>query len=194
MYVARKNTGFLDSVYDFYRAKTTHEITLAYEGEINHQIIKVFTSLTEINMSKNKESQFLQKKVYHVMVESLQNIAKHSFPADNKDCRESGFKHGILLVSRDQKEYHITTGNMIQKSCISYLSKLINHINSLSQEGLDELYIDQLKNGRLSDKGGAGLGFIDIRRKTGSELIFQFLPVSETCEFFLFTSAIPRKA
>ena len=29
------------------------------------------------------------------------------------------------------------------------------------------LYKKQIKEGRLSDKGGAGLGFIDIKRKTG---------------------------
>ena len=187
-----KNTGFLDFVYDFYIGMKAHEITLAYEGEINHQIMKAFTSLAEESMTKNDEPQILQKKVYHVMVECLQNIAKHASKAESEDCPEYGYNRGIFLVSRNQKEYHITTGNFIQKPRIPSLTEHLNHINSLSKDELNKLYMDQLKNGHISEEGGAGLGFIDIRRKTGSELTFQFLPVSESHEFFLFTSAISR--
>ncbi|MFW5978607.1 MAG: DUF6272 family protein, partial [Bacteroidia bacterium] len=70
--------GFLEFVYDFYRSMKAHEITLVYEGEITHQITKAFTSLTESNMAKEEESNTVQKKVFHVMVECLQNISKHA--------------------------------------------------------------------------------------------------------------------
>jgi hypothetical protein len=187
------NTGFLDYIYDFYIGIKAHDITLVYEGEINHQIMKAFTTLAEESMSKNEEPQFLQKKVYHVMVECLQNIVKHASKAKGDDCPEYGYNRGIILVSRDQKEYHVTTGNFIQKPRIIYLTHHLNHINSLSKEELNKLYMDKLRNGHLSREGGAGLGLIDIRRKTGSELKFQFLPVSVSHEFFLISSAISRK-
>ena len=43
--------GFLEFVYDFYTGMKAHEVTLAYEGEINHQIIKLFSSMTEDELS-----------------------------------------------------------------------------------------------------------------------------------------------
>jgi len=144
-------------------------------------------------MSDLEEPELIQKKVYHVMVECLQNIAKHAANPDPRDDRNPGVSKGILVVSHDPDEYHVTTGNMIEKSKISNLKDLLDHINSLSGEDLNTHYQNQLKFGHLSDKQGAGLGFIDIRRKTGSELVFRFLPVSGTHEFFLFTSVIPRK-
>jgi hypothetical protein len=49
-----------------------------------------------------------------------------------------------------------------------------------------------MKEGRLSEKGGAGLGFIDIRRKTGEKLDFHFLPITDKISFFLLTTLIPR--
>ena len=51
-----------------------------------------------------------------------------------------------------------------------------------------------MKEGRLSEKGGAGLGFIDIARKTGNQLEFHFLPIDEGSSFFLLTSSISRNA
>ncbi len=184
------NKGFLDFVYDFYKGMKEHEITLAYEGEINHQIMKTFTSLAEGNMSKNDESEMLQKKVYHVMVECLQNISKHAVhPEDETDLE---YNRGIFLISRNNKVYNVTTGNVIKKERTSYLTELLDHVNSLNKEELNVLYKKQLREGHLSEKGGAGLGFIDIRRKTGEELLFKFLPLSDTHAFFLLTSTIPR--
>jgi hypothetical protein len=49
-----------------------------------------------------------------------------------------------------------------------------------------------MREGRLSEKGGAGLGFIDIARKTGRKLDFHFLSIDEENSFFILTSTISR--
>ncbi len=182
--------GFLEFVYNFYKTMKAHEITLVYEGEITHQITKAFTSLTESNMSKEMESNNVQRKVFHVMVECLQNISKHADTFGQNDYVYSG--RGIFLVSKADSEYSVTTGNVIDNYKIDELTTLLEQINSLDKEGLKEMYKTQMKEGRLSAKGGAGLGFIDIARKTGKKLLYHFLPVSETTSFFLLTSTISR--
>ena len=182
--------GFLEFVYDFYRTMKAHEITLVYEGEITHQITKAFTSLTESNMMKELESNAVQKKVFHVMVECLQNISKHADDFAANDFVYSG--RGIFLVSKGEGDYSVTTGNVIDNYKTEELRSLLETINSLDKEGLNQLYKTQIKEGRLSEKGGAGLGFIDIARKTGKKLIYHFLPVSENTSFFLLTSTISR--
>jgi hypothetical protein len=182
--------GFLEFVYDFYKTMKAHEITLVYEGEITHQITKAFTSLTESNMMKELESNAVQKKVFHVMVECLQNISKHADEFAANDFVYSG--RGIFLVSKGEGDYSVTTGNVIDNYKTDELRSLLETINSLDKEGLNQLYKTQIKEGRLSEKGGAGLGFIDIARKTGKKLIYHFLPVSENTSFFLLTSTISR--
>ncbi|HAF31153.1 MAG TPA: hypothetical protein DCG75_19110 [Bacteroidales bacterium] len=182
--------GFLEFVYDFYRSMKAHEITLVYEGEITHQITKAFTSLTESNMAKESEANAVQKKVFHVMVECLQNISKHADSFGSDDFLFAG--RGIFMVSKGKNDYHVTTGNVIENDKIVELTEMLNHINSLDREGLKTLYKSQMKEGRLSEKGGAGLGFIDIARKTGNKLEFHFLPIDESSSFFLLTSSVSR--
>ena len=181
---------FLEFVYEFYRSMKAHEITLVYEGEITHQITKAFTSLTESNMSKEEESGSVQRKVFHVMVECLQNISKHADDFGPEDYLFAG--RGIFMVSKRETEYTVTTGNAIDNKRIEETQSMLNHINSLDKEELNELYKKQMKEGRLSDKGGAGLGFIDIVRKTGRKLDYHFLPITEHTSFFLLTSSINR--
>lgn len=182
--------GFLEFVYDFYRSMKAHEITLVYEGEITHQITKAFTSLTESNMAKEEESNTVQKKVFHVMVECLQNISKHADTFGSDDYLFAG--RGIFMVSKGKQDYHVTTGNVIENRKIEELTSMLEEINSLDKEGLKQLYKKQMREGRLSEKGGAGLGFIDIARKTGNQLEYHFLPIDETSSFFLLSSSISR--
>jgi hypothetical protein len=49
-----------------------------------------------------------------------------------------------------------------------------------------------MREGHISDRGGAGLGFIDIARKTGEKLLFSFLKIDSTNSFFVLTSTISR--
>ncbi len=182
--------GFLEFVYDFYRSMKAHEITLVYEGEITHQITKAFTSLTESNMAKEDESSTVQKKVFHVMVECLQNISKHADTFGSDEYLFAG--RGIFMVSKGNEDYHVTTGNVIENRKIDELTDMLEEINTLDKEGLKQLYKKQMREGRLSDKGGAGLGFIDIVRKTGNKLEYHFLPIDETNSFFLLSSSVNR--
>jgi hypothetical protein len=183
--------GFLEFVYEFYKSMKAHEITLVYEGEITHQITKAFTSLTESNMAKEDEPGTVQRKVFHVMVECLQNISKHADDFTSSDFLFSG--RGIFLVSKGDNEYSVTTGNAVDNDRIEELTEMLESINKMNKDELKDLYKRQMKEGRLSDKGGAGLGFIDIKRKTGRDLEYHFLPISDDTSFFLLTSTIGRE-
>jgi hypothetical protein len=184
-----KREESLEFVYDFYLKMKRNSINLAYEGEITHQITKAFTSLTESNMAKEEDDNTVQRKVFHVMVECLQNISKH---AEGEDQRSKDGR-GIFLVSKGDAEYNITTGNVIMNEKIPGLTRMLSNINSLDKEGLTKLYKQQMKEGRLSIKGGAGLGFIDIARKTGEKLLFSFLTIDEKTSFFVLTSTVSRE-
>jgi len=180
----------LDFVYDFYVKMKKNRINLAYEGEITHQITKAFTSLTENSMSLENDPNSVQKKVFHVMVECLQNISKHAEVTNPTSLSKDG--KGIFLVSKDENEYNITTGNIVKRNRVPALKKMLENINNLDKKGLKQLYKQQMREGRLSPKGGAGLGFIDIARKTGEKLIYSFLEVDDENSFFVLTSTVLR--
>ena len=185
------NQGFIEFVFDFFKTMKQNKINLVYEGEITHQVLKAFTSLTESKMEKEEEGNMVQKRVFHVMVECLQNISKHADKLSAIEDNKEGI--GIFMVSKAENEYSVTTGNVINNNKIGELKKLLEQINSLNKEELTELYKKQIKLGKLSERGGAGLGFIDIKRKTGEKLNYHFLPVNETSSFFIFTSTISRR-
>ena len=198
-----KNTGLVNKseymkfVVQFHKMMVDKRLTLAYEGEVTQEITKAFTSMTEKNLEKIEEDGKIKKKVYHVMVECLQNIAKHADDetetASNK--LEDGLaKTGIFLIGSDEKEYFITSGNGILNDNIAPLKEMLDNINSLDKDGLKELHKIKMRETAISEKGGAGLGFIDIARKTGNQLEYHFEPVDSKSSFFLLKSRISRVA
>ena len=184
------NKDFLEFVYSFNESMENKDVKLVYKGEITHQVTKAFTSLTETNMMVEEESNSVQKKVFHVIVEFLQNISKHADYMSNDDSHEEG--SGVFLLLKNAENYVITTGNILLKQKEAAISGVLDKINSLDKEGLKALYKQQIKEGRLSDKGGAGLGFIDIAKKTGNHLDYKFVPLDENFSFFIISSTISR--
>ena len=186
---------YMQFVVKFHHMMVDKRITLAYEGEVTQDITKAFTSMTEKNLDKYEENGKIKKKVYHVMVECLQNIAKHA--DDEQETASNSLaaglaKTGIFIVGSDEKEYFITSGNGILNENIEDLKILIDSINELDADGLKELHKFKMRETAISDKGGAGLGFIDIARKTGNPLEYHFEPIDDKSSFFLLKSRISR--
>ena len=176
---------FLDHIYEFYKKMKNYQINIMYEGKITHQITKAFTTLTELDMEKNEESFMVKKRVFHVMVESLQNITKHAIPSGSVSEDEKG--RGIFIVSRGVDHYRVITGNLTCNKSVSELSTMLDKINQMDADELKQLYKKQIRDGRrLSDRGGAGLGFIDVVRKTGNPIEYNIIPIeNDDNSFFI---------
>ncbi|MCK9209104.1 MAG: DUF6272 family protein, partial [Salinivirgaceae bacterium] len=80
--------------------------------------------------------------------------------------------------------YHVITGNFVNDKQKDFLTKHLSHINELDKEELKVMYKDILDNQEFSDKGGGGLGMVDIARKSGSKLDFNFYNYNDNYYFF----------
>lgn len=119
------------------------------------------------------------KRAFHVFVECAQNIYHHA----NSDCRLKAQygtdRLGCVIMTKDNDNCHISDGNFISSDKTPQIKKQIDFINSLSQEELRKLYRDAVDSNDFSEKGGAGLGVIDMARKSGNKLVCQFYKVKD---------------
>lgn len=180
----------LNYIFDLHKILSDKNIILVYEGEFTQEITKSVLSMAEKNMETLHEEVGIKKKVFNVMVECLQNICKHS--EEYSDFSEE-FSTAIFMIGKEANEYTITSGNIIFNNKIDNLKSKLDQINSLDKEGLKELYKATLSSSELSEKGGAGLGFIDMARKSGQKLLYDFEKVNEEISFFSLQSKIARK-
>jgi len=157
---------------------------LYYKGNIDSDLINKVLDTVEGKLIKVNEHSKLRKKVYNVLVESLQNLYHHvdKVPFDFED--KTSEKYGILAINKVEKGYRIITGNFVRIEDVEKLEEKIRKINNSSHEEITELYKFILNHQRISSKGGGGLGLVDMARKTGNKLDYYFKEYDEESSFF----------
>lgn len=185
-----EETNFMDFVLRFHTAMKSRRVKLVYEGEINQSLTKAFSSLTEKKLEGENNDLTTTKKVYHVMVECLQNICKHSDVSQTDG--EGLVGSGIFMIDEDGDAYSITTGNTISKENSERITSILDNINSMSKDEIKAAYLKQMKEGRLSEKGGAGLGFLDMAKKTGNKFHYHVEPIDAQKDFFIFKTIVTK--
>jgi hypothetical protein len=157
---------------------------MAFKGSISSELISNVLEVVESRMDEYRESSKIRKKVYNVLVESLQNLYHHIEVLPEPMQKEFDDKFGILVVSRQDARYKISTGNFIGQDKVDVLRNKIDKINSMSRDELKDMYKFILNHQRLSEKGGGGLGLVDIARKTGNQLDYTFEKFDDAYYFF----------
>ena len=160
---------------------------VVYKGKLNHEILKLFTSMAETKISKGCSKVSTRRMVFHVIVECVQNITRHS-----DDFDEDGIGNGIFVVGERKDYYYVITGNIIKSQKVQKLEERLEKLNDMSGNELLKLHKAQMLDGELSEKGGAGLGLIDLIRKTGEKYIYQFLKLDMENYFFILKVTVPK--
>src|SRR4030043_1906965 len=164
-----------------------------YKGNIDSDLINGVLDAIEKKLVTDKEHSKTRKKVYNVLVESLQNLYHHvdKVPADFED--QSSDKYGLLVVQKVDSGYKIITGNFVHADNVEKLEEKIKRINRSSHEEIKELYKFILNHQRISAKGGGGLGLVDIARKTGNKLDYSFKEYNDKYSFFYLNTLIDKE-
>lgn len=165
-----------------FQAMLKDNLGYIYRGVFTKEISDSILSLTENNLSSQEESSKMKKRVYLILVEGLQNITRHQ--DDTQANAQNPYANGMFVIQKKEDKYFITTGNLILNDNISHIKKLINKINSLEKDELKLYYKKVLEEGTLSDKGGAGLGLIDMAKKSGNKLAYVFKKVDTNFSYF----------
>jgi len=167
-------------IYRLYKEMEKDNLGYIYRGRFTQEITDNILLLSENKLEKEEQSAKTKKRVYSILVECLQNITRHQ--DDTGD--EGPDSLGYFVLQKKLDKYYITTGNLIDKANISYIEQLIAKINSLEKEELKAYYKEILEEGHFSNKGGAGLGLIDMARKSGNKLQYYFRDIGESFSYF----------
>jgi len=123
-----------------------------------------------------------KKKINYVAVELLQNVIKHNDITCDKKIEP------VFAIHKQDNRIMLFTGNVVNKINLEKLKSKIDKINSLNEDQLHDYYKHVLNNVGYTEKGGAGLGLIDISRKTKTKLNYVTRKLSD--EYFYFYNIV----
>lgn len=178
---------------------------LRYCGVIDHQ---TFVNFVQMSLTDNAHFQALldcyqvYSRTFHITVELMQNVNRHGarwgtekIIHEPRPGTESMNPYPCwisyhLLVT--EEEVIIRCTNFVVEGMRKKLEAKLGNGNCRTQEEKRLLYMTQLSTGTLSERGGAGLGLIDVARKS-SDFSWWFTPYSEDRLLFTVESRLNRK-
>lgn len=122
------------------------------------------------------------KSLIYLLVESLQNIERYSAHIVSSD--------DFSFICSDGDFFYIITENTIYNDKIDELRKRLDTISTKNKQELDETFIAVLRS-EIGTEKGAGLGLIDIARKSKNALLYSFDKKNEHHSIYKLGFSIP---
>jgi len=106
------------------------------------------------------------RKISFLTVELLQNIIHHS------DKNKKGETFAYYELIKDGENYVIKTGNLITKENSEGLGKRMDCVLSSTDDEIKEKILNRLQNEDFSEKGGAGIGLLSIKKRVSEGMSY----------------------
>lgn len=158
------------------------EVIFEYKGIINFETIDLQLYRLKKIPAYRAIRKSVQKKVYSVIVECLDNIYKHKI-TDSLSVNGKEILPYIILTWENDK-YIIKTGNVVTNDNIQDLRDNLKQINLHDRVGLKSLYAEIVSKDIISDEDGAGLGLITIAMKTEKRINYEFNLINDQNSYF----------
>ena len=158
-------------------------LMFVYRGVVTNENSAPLLMLLEKEM-ENSEFGFVgRKRLFMFVLESLQNVSRHSNQSQHANM-------SLVVYSKTANGYTVTTGNAISTSDIADLKVKLDEINNLETKEIRNVYRQMLSEAEFSNKGGAGLGLIEMAKKTGNKLDYDFVPLDDKYSYYILSKTV----
>lgn len=179
----------MGNVIDKYVLLDNQKILLEHNGSVDREILLEILPKIEATVDNQGAKKAIKRKIVNIAIEALQNLQLHAYPISNNSNRPEPY----FGLTTDGSHLCIIIGNLIGASEQSVLQDKLEKINSLSEDELKYLYGVIMKQTvvKFSTKGGAGLGLIDMKKKSGNNLVYSFQEADTETRYFCLKVTVP---
>ena len=169
-------------VFDFYHLLKADNLSLFYQGVTHDDITDKLISLSDENIRNQIELERIRKKVSIAISECFQNLIRHTdIPAGKEEHLK---RPSMFMIRNIGRDYYIGSANLIKKEKARQLSQQLSSLKGLNADELRQMYLKILPDSTYTEKGGAGLGLIEMARKSKQRLEYDFLSLTRTLSLF----------
>jgi hypothetical protein len=178
-----------DNMSQLERLMAENNIYLLWSGHITPDVGKEVLSFTEAKLTEDDVESSQKRRVFSILVEIIENVAKYSPGLEP----EEKFGMPIAMIRFENRNYIITTGNLVRNEKVNQLTETIEKINRFNKAGLKELFRKSLSEQSGSTDSTGNMGLIDMARKSGSKLVYEFEKINDSFSYYTLTVKVGEK-
>jgi hypothetical protein len=182
MHPKAMNAPQLQFVPQIHQTMQSHRFMMSYRGFFSQDITLSLLDMMENKL--NEEEPVTRKKVFHVMMECLQNICNTVDDSLTENSRT------MFLLGKNKEEYFIFSSKLIDRQRFPLLKNRLESINLMTTEELRIAYTNLISILSVDELSESEIGLIKIARKSGKKIEYEFAPIDENNVFFSMKTSI----
>jgi hypothetical protein len=172
-------------LYSLRESFSKNKIIFCYSGPMSQELMVEIGNTLKNKMQQESFNRSMVAKTFAILVEQVQNIIHYSKEqATFVDEGDRKLSNGIVAVGFEHGGYFISSGNMIHARDKERIAQMIDKINAMNPEEKKQYYKERRKQGPAEGSRGAGLGFIEMARKSDHPVDYDFIDLDSDFCFF----------
>ncbi len=174
---------------EYYKMLQDHQIQIIYSGPIWADGMDGLVDTLRKRLELDALTMPATQSIFSVFIEQMNNILMYS--AERQQFQLEPDRHmevstGVFVLGSRGNTYFIQSGNVMHAESVDYVRQHIDYLNTLDKQQLRQYYREQIKARNPNPESkGAGLGLIEIARRSSSQIQYQFLPWKPGKVFFV---------
>lgn len=165
------------SLHDALRGDRT---VFAYSGSFHDDRTGQLVTLGE---AVSEGPHAVRGRLAFIMVEAYQNIVRHRAGLPQEQAHGAG--RSLFLLRCADAGQQVVTVNPVRQDQVPGLQAALERLNGMDPAGLKGLLIEGLEKEHAEQRRGAGLGLIEMARRSGADLGGGFRDLSEAHALFM---------
>ena len=160
----------LETFREVFSPGSAGELLLAFNGAFTQENIVLLAGNVR-NEVERLCNPGMGKRAFSIFIEMAQNVLHYS-----QDRGPAGKGRGRFLLLQNPEGFQFLTVNLIDPSQMDYLKQRVAELNRMGADELRSIYMTRRRQKISNANGGAGLGLMDISRRSAGPLGIGFLP------------------
>lgn len=165
-----------------------NHLNIIYSGPLWMDGVEGIAAILKKRMAYDELPLSASQAVFSVFVEQINNMLMYSADKESPGQPENAFgeaSKGTFVLGKMGKTYFLQSGNVMSSDSIDMIRDRIDYLNTLDKPGLRKYYKEMIRQeNRNPLSRGAGLGLIEIARRSSSKIEYDFTPLDEDKCFF----------
>ena len=160
-------------------------VLISFSGKFSQEIIEELGEAVKKYLETEDQPKTDIFNIFSIFIEQTQNIKNYCVSKRPIGPYEQIANSCIVTIgSTANNGKYICSGNLIVNSDVDKLESNLNALIGLNKDELKKLYKQKLKQELPPDITSAGIGLVDIARKSSQPLLYSIDNIDEQFSFF----------
>jgi len=175
------------NLYDLRDEFNKSGVMMCFNGPFCHSIIEEIGKAMRNHLAADNIAQASLMEVFAVYIELAQNVRNY---LTLREITRPDVASSIITIGRRGEGYVVSSGNAVLNADVEMLCSRIDEVNAMTR---DEIKIQYRKQMRCKVKPaalGAGLGFLDIAKRSTEKMTYSVRDLDTASKFFTLSAYI----